>query len=434
MATPTEAECITMLKNGVDLMEETRKFCEVNAKNLVGMIDTFDQAIESDFASQMRGGSGGMRDQLNAALKVGEAMIEGALRTWGAILASPDQVTSVADINQVLDKIYDRLMTSGDRIASRVFTYNAPAAGGSNVGNGTVHQLTVDERNFALEAVHPDTRVAKCIADQNYGPNGGAGTLRHKEIFEFAGQAAKDLVSLGGSGDKNVRQIAGVTAADSLLNNASFDLYSGDAATPTELTDWTFSTGTIADVQLDTTNFFRGHGTDGSETRVSLRLETNLEIRQALKVRGTKLANVPHFLRLAYNRELGGADGTLLIAMGAVTTSVVLGAQTGWNKLFIPMTTSLWPRTFGEDELDIRIALTGGTVFNLRVDDLIFVPMTLFDGIWYVVDGGATPFMRNDVFTWAYTATEAKIQRWLWRIFGRHLPHATGGLITIADP
>ena len=65
--------------------------------------------------------------------------------------------------------------------------------------------------------------------------------------------------------------------------------------------------------------------------------------------------------------------------------------------------------------------------------------MTPFDGSWYVVRPGETPFLAGnvnnsfgDTFTWTDTATESVIQRFFVRLFGRYLPHS--GTPTIPDP
>ena len=123
--------------------------------------------------------------------------------------------------------------------------------------------------------------------------------------------------------------------------------------------------------------------------------------------------------------------------MGSQTNNVVLAAQTGWQTLTVPGTTGTnqWFENFNEDDLDITIAVSGMTSgLELHIDDVLFVPGTLFDGSWYWIAGGQTKFLFLDEFTYADTATDAKIQRWLWRVYGRYLPHGTGTEITITDP
>jgi hypothetical protein len=141
-------------------------------------------------------------------------------------------------------------------------------------------------------------------------------------------------------------------------------------------------------------------------------------------------------LIVAYNREVGTCDGTLTIEMGNKTNNVVLAAQAGWNLLSVPSSPGqdCWYENFMENDADVKITLSGRTTGTLLVDDVLLVPFTPFDGSWYMVVGGATKFLLDDEFTWTDTATESKIQKWLWRAYGRYLPHATGSAVTVPDP
>jgi hypothetical protein len=61
--------------------------------------------------------------------------------------------------------------------------------------------------------------------------------------------------------------------------------------------------------------------------------------------------------------------------------------------------------------------------------------MTQADGCYYAVVGGSTPFLKEDVFTFTDTGgTSAIINYWLWRAFGRFLPHNASAGETWADP
>ena len=76
-----------------------------------------------------------------------------------------------------------------------------------------------------------------------------------------------------------------------------------------------------------------------------------------------------------------------------------------------------------------------------RRASLIFVPFVRFGlaenliGTWMCPVGGSTPFLRGDVFTYTDSiASDSKIQRWLFRAYGRYLPHATAAGETVTDP
>ncbi|RMG22905.1 MAG: hypothetical protein D6732_25275, partial [Methanobacteriota archaeon] len=70
------------------------------------------------------------------------------------------------------------------------------------------------------------------------------------------------------------------------------------------------------------------------------------------------------------------------------------------------------------------------------VDWVVFDEMTFFDGSWYFLKAGSTPFRKGDVFTWSdsLTATEGIVQYWIQRLFGVYFPHTTGGTETVIDP
>ena len=70
--------------------------------------------------------------------------------------------------------------------------------------------------------------------------------------------------------------------------------------------------------------------------------------------------------------------------------------------------------------------------------------MEAFDGTWYHISTGTTKFELDDIVTVAdsLTATDSKIQKWLWRVYARYLPHfanatqvvaAGGRTLTFAD-
>lgn len=429
MASPTEAEVITQLKNAIKPFEELRKFCESNSPNWLGLEDTLQQSLESDYASEIAAQVDAARAGLNGVLSQAPQVVSPILRTWAQILASPDLAPDATD-QAILDRIYDRMITSGDRIASRVVTFGTPSAGGGNVGNGSIKRLTKDERNFDLEAIYLESKVAKCIRDS------GSGTNKGKEVFQFRGKKAnRDLLALSGSG--GVLDIPAKNAEDSILQSPSFESYDV-AAAPTVISGWASLAGALStNYEIDTTNYYRGYGNDDSNTHQSLKIKANDTIYQLARDFRQQLSpGIPMYAQLAYNRLSTGADGTLEFHVGAIsaTKDLSTAGATGWEILSLAIGQNSWYKNLKENDLDIKIKLSGGATFGVRVDDVIVTPFTFFDGTWYCPMGAATPFLRDDVFTWSDSATDSVIQRWLWRMFGRYLPHSTGGGITIADP
>ncbi len=432
MASPTEAEIQAIIGNGIKLLNETRKYGNVNATNWVTLEDTFVQGLEGDgplierclrAVASARAQLAGAIDFQRAAAIIGAGLGVYARHTLNKPGASPDEV---------FDRLYERFIDSTLRVTSRQFTFANPTADGGNTGNGTILRLTKDERNFDLEAQHADSKRAWCSADGNSGRN------RHEEEFTVQGQsAAPDALQVSGSG--RTGRIYAQSANQSLVLNPSLDQFSGTASTPTAIQSWTSSvTVNATNYNFDATNYYRSF--IGAATPYALNMRVTANLTQKLSLRKTQLdPRVPYMLQVAWNRQVGAASGTLTIRMGAANTAVVAAAQTGWQLLRVPTTPGQnnWFRNFNEDDMDIAIewARTGGEIL---IDDVLLIPGTFFDGSWYFALGGTTPWLNTghdgDFFTWADSEIGSVLQYWFWRAFGRYLPHATGGSVTWAEP
>lgn len=425
MAAPTEAEATTQLVNAVRVLEQIREFGETDATNLLGVIDTADQALEGDYSSAISSALAGMRSTYAANLSQAtiRSLITPVLRHW----ARAANIEPRYSPEKILDLLHDRMVdTTAARISSRQFVFGAAVAGGANVGNGTILRATVDRDNFQTQAKFAEVLTFLCDRDMN------SGTEEHEEEFEVRGEdSGRDAIELLGSGV--LGRIKCRSARNSMLRNASLDAFSGTAAVPTAITSWTVDV--IANVQMDQVNFYRGF--PGDATPASLRLNTNVQVSQALENARVQQFDTKrtYMLQLAFNRAVGGGDGTLTLRLGSRSIAVVLAAQAGWNILRVAIDQNSWPERFNEDNLDIRIELTLRTVGYTLIDDVLLLPFDKLAGNWLLGVGGATNFLLADSFS--ITDTEAAtgiIQRMLWRGFDKSLPNATGAGITIADP
>ena len=341
---------------------------------------------------------------------------------------------NLSNDQDMLDELYDYMMDNALRVQSRVPLYNTPVAG-TNTGNGQIIRLTRDERNQNIESFWRENKRARCIADRSTGTDIG------RELFQFVGQTPEpDELRRSGSGLQST--VVGLTTDDSLIDNASWSSFGGTAAAPTSITSWTSSTTVNStNYSFDATNYFRAAPSDGT-TSYALNAKVTTLLSQAISIRGTKLReDVPYLLAVAWNRAVGSASGTLVLRMGQANTSVAVSAQTGWNVTLVPspIGQSAWYRQFQQNDvsIDVQWTRTGG---ELLIDDVLFVPGTLFDGHWYwIIPNSAASnlqFRVNDSFTWgdAVTATTGKIQTWIWRAWNRHLPSSNGSAITWSDP
>ncbi len=427
---PTEAEVQSMLKAAVELLEETRKFGNVNAENWVSKEDTLVQALEGDgpLIASALGAISEARSRLASTISGGMArrVIGGIIALYMRHIVNRPGVTNLAD---AMVRLREWFLDNTVTVKSRVFSFGTPTADGSNVGNGTILRLTKDDRNYDLEAQHADAKRAFCSKD------GNSGVQRHEEEFTFMGQTSGDALQIAGSGLSKV--LSAKTGRQSLLHNPSFDLIEGTEAVPTDIPNWTSSVAVSATTYTyDSTNYYRTYF--GVSTPRALNIKTTCNLTQKLTVRGTKLRyDVPYLLRLAYNRTVGSAAGTLALHMGAVSNNVVLAAQSGWNLLYAVSSPGQnnWLRQFNEDDLDIKIDWTR-TSGDLLIDDVLFVPFDEFDGSFYSILGATTPFQNKghdgDFWTWTDTETGAIIQNWLHRAGLGYLPHS--GSPSITDP
>lgn len=443
MAAPTEAELRTMLQNAVNIVREQLDWCSVNATdNLIALTDVLEQSLEGDFVVLIAGAAATIRAANDSALRGAQALFHPIFLTWAKIMDVPE-----TDYEDLLDRLYDRFIATADRVTSRQFTYGAAAAGGGNVGNGTIRRVTRDGRGFDCEGCHAEVKTFECISDENTGAN------RHEEVFEVRGEAlGPDALEVTGSGLRTTLKALSARDSAELLGNPSFSSFSGTAAAPTAITNWTSDIAVSgANYQFVTgvagTAYYRDFV--GDTTPYALDVLASAQLSQSLRSRNTKLdPNLPYLLQVAWNREVGGATGTMTIRMGAQNTAVIMAAQAGWNTSLVPTVfgTNSWYRSFDEADLDIRIewVRTGGTV---RVDDVLLVPGTLIDGTYFWVIGGTTTFRREDSFTTTDTEVGSIIQAWIWRTTNPgqrssgasvgprgYLPHTTGAGVTIADP
>lgn len=425
MPTPSEAELQAQIGYAVKLLNETLKYGSANTPNVVGMVDTLVQAMETDYSSEVSAGVQALRSSIAAAASPGTArrILDPYLRDYARLRDFPD-----TDPFAILDRLYDDFIARSKTVQKRAFTFGSVSAGGGNVGTGTVLRMTKDRNALDIENASPDVWTALCVADEF------SGGRKHEEVFEVrGGDASRDRLEQLGTG--TLLRVPGISGRDSqqLVRNPSFDQLDGSLITaPDSIPGWTVA-GAVGNLELWESNYYRGFEGDGGTQR-SLLFETNESISQALSVRRAQFdPRRPYVCQIAYNREVGSGDGTLTLTLGAVSKAVVLAAQTGWNILKIDLDDDGWYDKFGETALDLTIALASRTTGTLLVDDLILAPMANVGGTFAAIVGGATPFLRDDTFTWTDTVTEAILQRWFVRAYSKYLPHATSSP-TWAEP
>lgn len=438
---PTEAEIQSQWRNAVAILESARNFSDGTMVGPGGLFDTFLQGLEGEFLPV--GGAGAvqrMRSALSSMVEPGRAVqfLEPVLREYGNIITSGGGYTSLPELARAL---YEHFAANGLTVKGRGITFDTSAtAGGSNVGNGTVSRLTVDERGFPLDSCHVETKRLRCRGDRN------SGQPEHAELFEVVGEAASQdslLRSSYGSGDRRwslAAKHAGSVNGGSLLRNSSWSTY--NAASTPKFADWTEAAGG-AQVEQSAT-FYRSF--PNAVGNFSLRINGGggtVTLRQPLEsMRVQRLdPETPYFLRIMVNKTVGtAAGGTVTIRMGSRSASVTIAALgAGWQELTFPLTQVNWFRTFNQNPFQIEVEWSGSTSGYLLVDDAIFVPWDRADGTYWIIrQSAASPvsWLLDDTLDFTDTGglpSSAKIQWWYWTAGLGYLPSTTG-TPTLTDP
>ena len=423
MPTPTVSEVQTQISNMMRIQLNLNEYLNTTSStNFIANQDTFLASLESDYEGAIIAGLDGTRAALNVSINAAVGTLAPLIVTMGQAIDAPE-----TDPQTLMTRLYDYMIENSQFVASRGFTYGSPSAGGSNTGNGEIIRLNKDENDLAIENTFPELKTAECVADEFSGASAS------EEQFQFHGvDPAKDSVKLIGSG--KIDTLRCVSARDSQVSNASFTNFAGTTSVPTAITSWT--TATIGNAEIDQTNYYRDDPSDGGNP-ASLKFTGNNSVLQLFSTQNITLnPQVPYVCHLYYNRQVGSGDGTLTLTLGGVTATVALSAQTGWNKLNIPIGCNSWFKDFNTtaSAMQLKIELSSHSTGSVLIDDVIFTPFQSFDGLYYCPVDGPTKFLKDDIFTWTDSATESVNQYWFWRLMGRYLPHATGGSITWADP
>lgn len=444
----TEAEIQTQWKDAIDVLETLRAHVDGTICPSGGKLDTLFQALEGTYLpSDLTRFGQVIRSGLSNLISptVAQAVINPVLYEYAQILAADasggygSSYRTPADIFRAL---YEWFVSSSATVQSRTITYDTSVtAGGSNVGNGALGRLTVDENGFNLEACNVEKKQFRCRADQNTGAS------KNAEVFELSGTAASPdncLRSSYGSGDVNrsalVSLNAGTGPGGSLLTNSSFSTYNA-SATP-KFAGWTETNGGSKLAQ-DTSNYYRTF--PNASTDASLKITgdgTHVTITQTLSAMRTRTIdpNTPYVLRVMLNKTVGTAvGGTVTISMGGTSKAITIASLgAGWQELIIDFDANCWPRVFGQADLSVVIDWTSSSSGYLLVDDVIFAPWTKIDGTFWHIRGNAathTPWLVDDVLTVTDTGgapATGKLQWWLFVAGYGYLP--SSGTPTVADP
>ena len=445
---PTEAEIQAQWRAGIDIIETLRNHFDGTIAGAGGKLDTLTQILEGEYLpAEYTRLMGQVRAQASDMVSPAYAsqVITPALFEYGKILAADATYGLGAGYRapgDIFASLYDWFHDKSLSVTSRGITFDTtPTAGGSNVGNGTISRLTIDENAYNIESCTIEKKQFVCRADQN------SGTEEHAETFEMIGEPSSfDSLLRGsfGSGDAARTVItskhAGTGSGGSLLQNSSFSQYA--AGSSPKFTGWTETAGGNHTSQ-DTTNFYRSH--PNATTNASLKMTGShgtLTVTQPLSAMRVRRLdpNTPYFLRIMVNKTIGSAvGGSVTLTMGGVSKTVTISAlASGWAEITIDLNEDCWFKSFNQDAFSVAISWTSSTSGYLLVDDVIFSPWDLIDGTyWCIRQNAASPtsWLQDDILTLTDTGGApgtGKIQYWLWVAGFDYLP--TSGSPTFTDP
>jgi len=422
-AVANRSEIQQQIAYAISALDSALNYAISNSPNWLTLEQTFLQNLKNDYVPEASGQIAQLRASLDSIVRQAATVLAPLIREYGDIIDATE-----TDPRAILDRIYDDMIIQGTYISSRQITHDvAPTAlrldGNANNGNGTVRRLIVDENGYELEAMFPsETTTIECLNDKY------SRAVEGEEVWEFRGQnRGRDALRLSGSGFNE--RISGRSMRDSLVKNPSFTQLAGTAAAPTAITGWT------PNITVDSTNFVFDEstyyiGVPGETTHRSLRVKDNCIVSQQLNALRQPLdARFPYYEAIAYNAEDDLATGTLKLGLGSISTTVVVDGKSGWNLLFLPIGSNNYYKNFQSTTATTAYFQVTSLANTLLVDHFRLEPYVFYGGTFWLVEQGSTPFLRGDAFQATDSAIEAIIQKWIWRAFGKYLPHATGSTV-----
>jgi hypothetical protein len=401
--------------------------------------------LGSDFAASMNASIEADRDAVATVLQPGN-MSRGLDPFF---LDAAQQTGSVKlDPSERFRDLFDYMHNNALLVNSSEFSFGSPAAGGANVGDGTMRRLTVDDRGYTMEGWFADAFSATCDADANQ--NG----VEYTEQFAVEGtnSAIDDLQRSGTGLSERMTCLSELDAAAYVLN-PGFESYSGTTpttgspTTPTAVTGWTPASGVLTNLRVQVDQLYRTP--PGSSTSISLEFVNNETLAQnLLDENGTTFdADVPVDVGVAVYRK-ASCDGQLTITLGATSRSVDLTTldDDAWTWIWLRSTPDkeCWYENFKSNDLALSYQLASRTTGSMVLDAGVCGPFALLGGngsqgrgamgSYLSVHAGQTPFLAEDVFTWTDTVgTRAKNQWALAAADLGYLPATGAGYEQILD-
>lgn len=458
MADPNFAAVAEMMSFASSFANRLEVYTSTASTGLIAQLEAFRNDLEGDYGQAARTPIERARLTVNGAItrSAMRAMFLPLLRQMAVAINYPDPNASLEVLHEAL---FDYCIAQSQSINDSEDTIDTSySAGGSNVGNGEVIVLTVDEENGKLGGWIPDSWTLECMADARQ-----LGEL-HKEQWRLEGTDRRpDNLDFTGSGlvVNGLRTFA-ADLSESYVTNASFNRATLDGSTLTSLPGWTQNTGAAigTNLSINTSNTYRTSPGDANDRALQFNAD-ELLYQDIVNTGGARInPNLPYLIDVAV-AKVGTPTGTMSLRLsdtlgsGGVSASLAHGAMTGsgtYDRLRIAVGQNCWPAQFNANTLRIQIQLSSGASIDASnyflVDDLIFAPFARVGaygdprtgrgamGIYMAILGGSTPFVKGDTFTAADSEGGTRgVFHWAYSRIAQigYLPLQTGGTETIAD-
>lgn len=433
------------------------KYYNVFAGTAQGL-STYVDAIETAFATDhMEGSIAGLRPTVETAWNAQYETRRDTLAGYAAnritdvpTVASILGVTTVSTLT-ILPRLIEQFPADSQTINASTTSLGSVTANSGNVGNGTVLVTKLLDRvsspgsragvlfpahhlygDVSTELTCLETMTVRCISDSF----ADTGITDGQEAFSWIGgltDTTNGVQTYEGSGSINT--IHGIHANTSrYLLNADFETF-----TVTNTPDsWVIVTGAVTTNIKKSTSTNAYHGTNGLNflgdgATAAININQPITVNQV-----TAGARYCVTCRLKADATIGAGDltiqfeGTGYSAGAAEKISIAHGAlPTSWTleSFFVLMPVSI-PSDF---KLTVKWTGTPTNAKNIYLDDFGMDAVNYGGGLGVIVVRGATPFTRDDRYTFTVTPTEGVIQKFFRRVFGVQLPSDNAAGETILD-
>lgn len=345
----------------------------------------------------------------------------------------------------IWDSVMEYMIENDIYVDTRGITFDSSGTittlgGGAGTGNGVVYRAQTDKRGQTIEGVWlGDVRII-CNTTKT-------GSEIGSETFRMEMDQALDIfspeISGEGAGSREQGTLSNHNGDDNNLQAASFEIGTAADADPSTLGNW------LSTITINGTNYEiveDGHHYSATERTLGkalcLKIKAAGSIYQDIK---SVSYDVPYFWGF-YAKKTASQTGTIKAEVGtndSASVDISTLSTSTWTAVVPSDDKYLWMENSLADSgttpprFKITTASLGGGT-GVLADGAWFRRMTLYNGTYWQMTQGTTPWKKNDVitFTDVLAGSDSEIQRQFFFAYGEgyYLPsraagtHSTGAI------